>query len=83
MGETPGAPSVSMKLQKSAEQAKRSPAMVLNNVCHLIDSECLRAASRQTWKSRAPGVDKVIAAPYAANLDETLRDLHERLRANR
>jgi group II intron reverse transcriptase/maturase len=28
-------------------------------------------------------VDKVTAAQYAANLDENLRDLHERLRANR
>ena len=28
-------------------------------------------------------MDKVTAAPYAANLDENLRDLHARLRANR
>ena len=28
-------------------------------------------------------MDKVTAAQYAANLDENLRDLHERLRANR
>jgi len=47
-----------MTLQKIAEQAKRYPAMVLNNVFHLIDCECLREASRQTWKSSAPGVDK-------------------------
>ena len=72
-----------MKLQKIAQQAKRYPAMVLNNVFHLIDYECLREASRQTCKSSAPGVDKVTAAQYAANLDENLRDLHERLRANR
>ena len=72
-----------MQLQKMAEQAKRYPAMVLNNVCHWIDCECLREASRQTWKSSAPGVDKGTATPYAANLDENLRDLHERLRANR
>jgi RNA-directed DNA polymerase len=72
-----------MKLQKIAEQAKRYPAMVFNNVFHLIDYEFLREAYRQTCKSSAPGVDKVTAAQYAANLDENLRDLHERLRANR
>lgn len=72
-----------MKLQKIAEQAKRYPAMVFNNVFHVIDSEFLREASRQTCKSSAPGVDKGTAAQYAANLDENLRDLHERLRANR
>ena len=44
MGDTPGSPTVSMKLQKIAEQAKRYPAMVFNNVFHLIDYECLREA---------------------------------------
>lgn len=72
-----------MQLQNIAEQAKRYPAMVFNNVLHLIDYEFLREAYRQTCKSSAPGVDKVTAAQYAANLDENLRDLHERLRANR
>jgi len=72
-----------MQRQKIAEQAKRDPAMVLNHVCHLIDSEFLREASRQTCKSSAPGVDKGTAAQYATTLDENLRDLHERLRANR
>jgi hypothetical protein len=51
-----------MKLQKIAEQAKRYPAMVFNNVFHLIDYEFLREAYRQTCKSSAPGVDKVTAA---------------------
>src|SRR5436309_15540112 len=79
----PGSLTVSMKLQKIAEQAKRYPAMVFNNVFHLIDCEFLREAHRQTCKSSAPGVDKVTAAQYAVNLDENLRDLHERLRDNR
>ena len=52
-----------MKLQTSAAQAKRYPALVLNNVLHLIDGEFLRAAYRQTWKSSVPGVDKVTATP--------------------
>lgn len=55
----------------------------LNNVCHVLDSAFVRDASRQTWKSSAPGVDKVTAAQEAANLDENLRDLHEQRRANR
>ena len=44
MGETPGSPTVSMKLQRIAQQAKRYPAMVFNNVFHLIDCEFLREA---------------------------------------
>ena len=83
LGETPGSPTVSMKLQRIAQQAKRYPAMVFNNVFHLIDREFLREAYHQTRKSSAPGVDQVTAQQYAENLDENLRDLHERLRDNR
>ena len=83
LGDTPGSPTVSRKLQSSAEQAQRSPAMVFNNGFHWIDCECLREASRQTRKSSAPGVDKVTAKQYADNLDDNLRDRHERWRDNR
>src|SRR5882724_7629913 len=83
MGDTPGSPTVSMKLQKIAEQAQRYPEMVFDNVFHLIDRECLLEADRLTRKNSAPGVDKVTAKQYAENLDDTLRDLHERLRDNR
>jgi RNA-directed DNA polymerase len=83
MGETPGSPTVSMKLQRIAQQAKRYPAMVFNNVFHLIDREFLLEAYRQTRKSSAPGVDQVTAQQYAEHLDDNLRDLHERLRDNR
>ena len=83
MGETPGSPTVSMKLQKIAEQAQRSPEMVFNNVFHLIDCEFLLEAYRQTRKSSAPGVDQVTAKQYAENLEANLQDLHGRLRDNR
>src|SRR5919109_3925849 len=83
MEETPGSPTVSMKLQRIAEQAKRYPAMVFNNVFHLIDRDFVLEAYHQTQKSSAPGMDQVTAKQYAENLDENLRDLHERLRDNR
>jgi len=83
MGETPGSPTVSMQLQSIAQQAKHSPAMVCNNVCHLIDREFLREAYHQPHKSSAPGMDQVTAQQYAENLDENRRELHERLRDNR
>jgi RNA-directed DNA polymerase len=83
MGETPGSPTVSMKLQKIAEQAQRYPEMVFDNVFHLIDRDFLLEAYRLTRKTSAPGVDQVTAKQYAENLDDNLRDLHERLRDNR
>src|SRR5262247_1422554 len=83
MGETPGSPTVSMKLQRIAQQAKRYPAMVFDNVFHLIDQEFLLEAYRQTRKNSAPGADQVTAQQYAEHLDDNLRDLYERLRDNR
>src|SRR5262245_30333261 len=83
MGETPGSPTVSLKLQSIAPQAKRDPAMVCDNVLHVIDRECLREAYHQTQKSSAPGVDHVTAQQYAERLDENLRELQERLRDDR
>jgi hypothetical protein len=41
MGETPSSPTVSMKRQRIAQQAKRYPEMVFTNVCHLIDQAFL------------------------------------------
>ncbi len=72
-----------MKLQSIAQQAHRYPEMVCNNVFHVIDRDFLLEASRLTRKTSAPGVDKVTATQYAENLDDNLRDLHERLRDNR
>ncbi len=83
MGDTPGSPTISMKLQRIAQQAQRYPEMVFNNVFHLIDHDFLREAYRRTRKSSAPGVDKVTAQQYAENLEEHLRDLQDRLRDNR
>jgi group II intron reverse transcriptase/maturase len=72
-----------MKLQSIAQQAQRYPAMVFNNVLHLIDHDFLLEAYRLTRKNSAPGVDQVTATQYAEHLEDNLRDLHERLRDNR
>jgi group II intron reverse transcriptase/maturase len=72
-----------MKLQRIAQQAKAYPAMVFNNVFHLIDQEFLREAYHQPQKNSAPGVDQVTAQQYAESLEDNLRDLHERLCDNR
>ncbi|HZA25292.1 MAG TPA: reverse transcriptase domain-containing protein, partial [Dehalococcoidia bacterium] len=50
---------------------------------HVIAREVLLEAYRLTRKNSAPGVDQVTAKQYAKNLDDNLRDLHERLRDNR
>jgi hypothetical protein len=80
---TPGAPPVAMQLQSLAPPALDSPEMVCNNVGHVIDRAFVLAASHQTQKRSAPGLDHGTAQQYAEPLDEPLRDLPERLRDKR
>lgn len=82
-GETLSSQTVSTKLQWIAEQAVREPGRVFTTLAHLIDVEFLKEAYRRTRKDGAAGVDGVTAKEYAENLDESLRDLHERLRSGR
>jgi group II intron reverse transcriptase/maturase len=56
---------------------------VFTTLAHLIDTDFLREAYRQTSKSSAPGIDGVTAKMYAEHLEENLHDLHERLRSGR
>jgi hypothetical protein len=72
-----------MQCQRLAHQAQRYPAMVCNNVCHVIDQAFLLAASHQLHKSSAPGMDHVTTQQYAAPLDANLRELHARRRDQR
>ena len=83
MGDTPGSAPISMKLQRIAKQAEDYPDTVFNNLYHLLDYDFLKEAYRRTRKGSAPGVDKVTAQVYAENLEDNLRDLHERLRSHR
>jgi group II intron reverse transcriptase/maturase len=83
MGDTPGSPTISTKLQRIATQAEDYPELVFNNLYHLLDYDFLLEAYHRTRKDSAPGVDRVTAKQYAANLEDNLRDLHDRLRGHR
>jgi RNA-directed DNA polymerase len=76
-------PTVSTKLQWIAQTALREPGRVFTTLAYLIDIDFLKEAFRLTRKDGAPGVDGVTADEYAENLDENLRNLHERLRTGR
>jgi group II intron reverse transcriptase/maturase len=72
---------VSTKLQRIAELARKAPDMVLLTLAHHIDVDFLREAYRLTRKDGAAGVDGQTAAEYAANLEDNLRSLHERFKS--
>ena len=73
-------PTVTPQLQRLAAQAAHDADRVCTPLAHWIDEDFLREAYRHTSPSSAAGIDGVTAQQYAAHLDETLRDLHERLR---
>jgi RNA-directed DNA polymerase len=73
--------SVSTKLQRIAELARRSPGMVLTTLAHHIDVNFLREAYRRTRKDGAPGVDRQTAEEYAQNLEANLQALLDRFKS--
>jgi len=75
--------SISTKLQRIAERARKSPEMTFTSLAHHIDIDWLREAYRRTRKDGAPGVDGRTAEDYAEHLDENLRDLLERMKSGR
>jgi RNA-directed DNA polymerase len=83
MGGTQRSQTMSPKLRQIAEQAKSCPDKVFTSLVHLMDVGFLWEAYRRTRKSGAVGVDEVTAEQYAANLEENLQNLHDRMRGGK
>lgn len=77
MAGSKGPTTVSTRLQRIAELARKQPTLVLTTLAHHIDLEFLREAYRRTRKDGAAGVDGRTAADYEANLEENLGNLLE------
>jgi RNA-directed DNA polymerase len=73
--------SVSTRLCRIAEVARRSPEMVITTLAHHIDLAWMYEAYRQTRKGGAVGVDKVGAEEYASDLESNLRSLLDRFKS--
>ena len=69
------------KLAELAARAKKEGR--LTNVVQFVDEELLRLAFRSLRKQAAPGIDGQSYEDYAVNLNQTLRDLHTRLKSGR
>src|SRR5262249_31884119 len=57
--------------------------VALSTLHHVIDLEWMKEAYRLTRKDGAPGIDGVMAAEYAQNLEANLLDLQERIKSGR
>lgn len=75
--------SVSTKQERIAELARENPAMAFTSLNHYLDAEWLEYAFECTRKDGAVGVDGQTAESYAANLQQNLSSLVERLKSGR
>jgi RNA-directed DNA polymerase len=74
---------MSTGLRKVADRAKREPAARFNSLAHLIDEELLAGAYARLRSDAAVGVDGITKEQYGQDLQNKLRDLHERLKTMR
>lgn len=81
MGETSSSQTVSTKLLRIAELAKKAPDMAFTTLAHHLDIDWLKEAHRRTRKDGATGVDGQSASEYAANLEGNLRSLLDRAKS--
>lgn len=72
---TPSPDSVSTRLQRIAELARKAPDLAFTTLAHHIDLELLQEAYRRTRKDGATGIDGQTATEYAANLQGNLQSL--------
>jgi RNA-directed DNA polymerase len=74
---------MSTGLRKVAVRAKREPAAQFHSLAHLIDEELLARAYARLRGDAAVGVDGITKEQYGQDLQNKLRDLHERLKTKR
>ena len=83
-GKMPGTPSpvsVSTRLKRIAELAKKAPGMAFTTLAHHIDVDLLRVAYGLTRKDGAAGVDGQTAKSYEKNLEANLQSLLDRFKS--
>lgn len=75
--------SVQTKQEQIAELARNNPEMAISTLHHYIDYEWVLYAYECTRKDAAAGTDGQTAAEYAANLEQNLLSLIDRIKSGR
>ena len=75
--------SVQTKQEQIASLARNNPKMAISTLHHHIDLEWMRHAYESTRKNAAVGVDGQTAQDYAANLEQNLLSLIDRIKSGR
>ena len=76
---TPSRGTASSRLEAVRRTARRSKTVRFTALLHHITVDLLRQSYIALKRDAAPGIDGVTWRTYGANLDEKLKDLHERI----
>ena len=74
---------ISTKLQRIADLAKRHPELSFTSLAYHIDIDWLKEAYRRTRKDGAPGIDGETGADYGEDLELRLQSLLDRAKSGR
>jgi RNA-directed DNA polymerase len=72
--------SMTTDINRIAELAKEDPKRQFSSIAHLITVEKLEEAFRSLRKDASAGVDGITYQQYETNVDENIRQLHQRLK---
>ena len=72
--------SMSTDISRIAELAKEDPKRQFFSIAHLITNEKLCEAFRSLRKNASAGIDGVTYERYGTNVEENIRQLHQRLK---
>jgi RNA-directed DNA polymerase len=71
---------MSTDIDRIAELAKQDPKRQFYSIAHLITGEKLHEAFRSLRKEASAGIDGVTYEQYETNVEENIRQLHQRLK---
>jgi len=74
-----GGESVTTKLHRIAEKARKEPGFKFTSLYHLMNDELLRECFKRLRKDAAAGIDEMTKELYAENLEANLSNLIDRL----
>ncbi|MBL8792306.1 MAG: group II intron reverse transcriptase/maturase [Planctomycetia bacterium] len=74
---------MSPELLKVAERARREPDGQFHSLAHLLDEAALNRAYHRQRPDAAVGVDGITKEDYGQDLEDNLRNLHERMKTKR
>ena len=72
---------ISTKLERIAEQARRLPELAFTSLNQYLDLDLLHTAFKRLNRRAAPGVDGITYEEYEDGLDGRLKDLLERAKS--